>query len=145
MSENTKLVTPDWLFTVQDRLEDGQSVQIEYDREGDTLEIIFAKGAGRGLELSAEIILRYDVQTGLPLSLILLSFSKLMQPTEFGPESFLLSGLKRLSAAERERVMQILTSSPVNRYLRVSALSLPPRIKQLSPIVYLRQQLAEVA
>lgn len=145
MKETLTSSTPDWLFVVQEQLDTGQSVEIEYDREGDTLEIIFAKGAGRGLGLSDEIILRYDVQTGLPLSLILLSFSKLMQPTEFGPESFLLSGLKRLSAAERERVMQILTSSPVNRYLRVSALSLPPRIKQFSPIVYLRQQLAEVA
>ena len=136
---------PDWLFVVQEQLDDGRNVRIEYDREGDMLEIFFAEGAGRGLELADEIVLRYDVQTGLPLSLIFLSFSQLMKPTEYGPESFQLHGIKRLPSSEREKVMHILTSAPVNRYLRLSALSLTPRAKQLAPIVYVRQHLAAVA
>jgi hypothetical protein len=136
---------PDWLFVAQEQLDDGSDIRIEYDREGDTLEIFFAEGSGRGLELTDEIVLRYDVQTGLPLSLIFISFSQLMKPTEYGPESFRLNGIKRLPSAEREKVMHILTTDPVNRYLRLSALSVTPQAKQLAPIIYVRQQLAAVA
>jgi hypothetical protein len=135
--------TPDWLFSYQEQLDNGQSARIEYDREGDILEIFFAEGSGRGLELSDEIVLRYDVKTGLPLSLIFVSFSKLMKPTEYGPESFHLHSLKRLPVSERERVMHILTTPPVNRYLHLSALSLAH--KKLAPIVYVRQHLAAMA
>jgi len=42
----------DWLFVDNDRFDDGQVAQIEYDREGDMLEIFFAQGTGIGLELS---------------------------------------------------------------------------------------------
>ena len=115
--------TPDWLFVSEEEVSSGQTVRIEYDREGDILELFFAEGAGRGLELTDEIVLRYDVQSGQPLSLIFLSFSKLMQPTEYGPESFYVHGLKRLPPSERDQVMNLLTSSPVNHYLRVSALA----------------------
>ncbi|MEZ4729964.1 MAG: DUF2283 domain-containing protein [Caldilineaceae bacterium] len=137
--------TPDWLFTYEEELNNGQVARIEYDREGDTLEIFFADGAGRGLELTDEIVLRYDRECGRPLSLIFLTFSKLMQPTAYGSESFYLRGLARLSDADRQQVMQILTSPPVNQYLHVSALAQPRRPNHLTPIVYIRQQLAAVA
>lgn len=137
--------TPDWLFTYPETLDNGQTVRIEYDREGDILEIFFAEGAGRGLDLTDEIVLRYDPQSGRPLSLIFLTFSKLMQPTEYGPESFYLHRLQRLSVAERNQVMHILTSPPVNHYLRVSALAQPRQANAFAPIVYVRQQLAAVA
>mgnify|MGYP001044968767 CR=1 FL=1 len=138
------LATPDWLFTYED-VDGEQNIRIEYDREGDVLEIFFAEGAGRGLELTDEIVLRYDIQTGRPLSLIFLTFSKLMQPTEYGPESFYLEGLQRLSPTEQNKVMKILTSPPVNRYLRVSAVAKLRQAHQFTPIVYVRQQLAPVA
>lgn len=138
------LATPDWLFTYED-VDGEQNIRIEYDREGDVLEIFFAEGAGRGLELTDEIVLRYDIQTGRPLSLIFLTFSKLMQPTEYGPESFYLDGLQRLSPTEQNKVMKILTSPPVNRYLRVSAVAKLRQAHQFTPIVYVRQQLAPVA
>jgi hypothetical protein len=114
-------------------------VQIEYDSEGDALEISFAEGAGCGVELTDEIVLRYDETTGAPLSLIFLSFSYLIQPTAYGPESFRLTGLERLPPERRDVVTRILTSAPVNRYLRVSGLSLSPR--RLVPITYVRQPL----
>ena len=138
------LATPDWLFTYED-VDGEQNIRIEYDREGDVLEIFFAEGTGRGLELTDEIVLRYDIQTGRPLSLIFLTFSKLMQPTEYGPESFYLDGLQRLSPTEQNKVMKILTSPPVNRYLRVSAVAKLRQAHQFTPIVYVRQQLAPVA
>ncbi len=71
------LATPDWLFTYED-VDGEQNIRIEYDREGDVLEIFFAEGAGRGLELTDEIVLRYDMQTGSPLSLIFLTFSPVL-------------------------------------------------------------------
>jgi len=135
---------PDWLIETQPYLDDGQVVQIEYDREGDILEILFAKGAGCGIELTDEMVLRYDPTTNRPLSLILVSFSHLIQPTEYGPESFRLTGVERLPSKRRDIVMRILTSAPVNRYLRISALSLPPE-KRVVPITALqgvRQPLA---
>ena len=139
------ITTPDWLFVSEEEVSNGQTVRIEYDREGDILELFFAEGAGRGLELTDEIVLRYDVQSGQPLSLIFLSFSKLMQPTEYGPESFYIHGLQRLPPAERDKVMSILTSSPVNHYLHVSALAQARKTDQFAPILYVRQKLATVA
>jgi len=68
-----------------------------------------------------------------------------MQPTEYGPESFYVHGLKRLPPSERDKVMNILTSSPVNHYLRISALAQARKIDQFAPILYLRQKLATVA
>lgn len=136
---------PDWLFVSEEEVSDGQSVRLEYDREGDTLEIFFAEGAGRGLELTDEIVLRYDVQSGQPLSLIFLAFSKLMQPTKYDPESFYPQGLKRLPAAERNQVLAILTSSPVNHYLHVSALAQTRQTNGFASILYVRPQLGAVA
>ena len=80
MQKNNNVITtqPEWLFTYTDQLDDGQIAEIEYDREGDMLEIFFAKGAGTGLELSDEIVLRYDSEMNRPLSLIFLTFSKLI-------------------------------------------------------------------
>ena len=135
---------PEWLVEYKERLADGQLVSVNYDREGDILEIFFDRGPGCGVELADEIVLRYNIETGKPLSLMFLSFSKLVQPTDYGPESFRLTGLERLPADRRQVVMRILTSPPVNYYLRVSALSLPREPKPV-PITYVRQPLAIAA
>ena len=131
----------EWLIETKDYLNNGQVVQIEYDREGDVLDILFAKGAGCGIELTDEIVLRYDPTNNRPLSLIFVSFSHLIQPTEYGPESFRLTGVERLPPERRDIVMRILTSAPVNRYLRISAFSLPLE-KRFVPITYVQQPLA---
>jgi hypothetical protein len=135
----------DWLFECEETLDNGQTVHVDYDREGDVLEVVFAKGSGQGIELSEEIILRYDDSTNQPLSLILLGFSHLMQPTEYGPESYRLTGLERLPIAERTKILQILTSVPVDRYLRVSALALSTKTPKVAPIAYVRPQLVAAA
>ena len=140
MSENK----PEWLIEYQERLADGRLVSVSYDREGDILELFFDKGPGCGIELADEIVLRYNVETGEPLSLMFLSFSRLIQPTDYGPESFRLTGLERLPADRRRIVMRILTSPPVNHYLRVSALSLLHEQKPV-PITYVRPPMAVAA
>jgi hypothetical protein len=134
----------DWLMETKDYLDNGKVAQIEYDREGDVLDILFALGSGCGIELTDEIVLRYDPTNNKPLSLIFVSFSHLIQPTEYGPESFRLTGVERLPPERRDIVMGILTSAPVNRYLRISALSLPPE-KRFVPITYVQQPLAMAA
>ena len=133
----------EWLIETQDYLDNGQAVQIEYDREGDVLDLLFAKGSGCDIELTDEIVLRYDPKNNNPLSLIFVSFSHLTRrvPTEYGPESFRLTGVERLPPERRDIVMRILTEAPVNRYLRISALSLPPE-KRFVPITYVQQPLA---
>lgn len=137
---------PDWLFTYTDQFEDGQEAQIEYDREGDMLEIFFAKGAGTGLELSDEIVLRYDPETDVPLSLLFITFSKLIEPTEYGIESFQLTGLEHLAAPRQRQILTMLTSAPINRYLHVSAFCLPKdEATEFIPITYIRQGLAAEA
>ena len=107
------------------------------------MDILFAKGAGCGIELtpSGEIVLRYDPTNNRPLSLIFVSFSLPVYPSEYGPESFRLTGVEGLPPERRDIVMRILTSAPVNRYLRISALSLPPE-KRFVPITYVQQPLA---
>ena len=137
-----KLPRSDWLFQTEETLDTGETARIEYDKEGDILEVFFADGSGKGLELADEIVLRYEPETGNPLSLILLTFSHLIKPTEYGPESFRLNGIEHLSTAERKTIMAMLTSAPVNRFLKVSALALSADKDQLVPITYVRQQLA---
>lgn len=137
-----KTEQPEWLFQYEETLDTGDTARIEYDKEGDTLEVFFADGSGKGLELADEIVLRYEPKTKNPLSLILLNFSHLVKPTEYGPESFRLNGMEHLPASERQTVMTMLTSAPVNRFLKVSALALSPDEEQLVPITYVRQQLA---
>jgi hypothetical protein len=136
--ETTK---PDWLIEHSEQIENGQTVLVSYDREGDTLEIFFNPGPGTGVELTDHFVLRYDKKTAAPLSLIFLSFSKLTQPTEYGPESFRLTGLEKLPPKQRDTITQILMSPPVSYYLRTSALSLPRHSRHV-PITYLRQPLA---
>ncbi|MFZ4662866.1 MAG: hypothetical protein ACOYNY_38020 [Caldilineaceae bacterium] len=134
----------DWLFEYEETLDNGQTVHVDYDREGDVLEVVFVKGSGQGIELSEEIVLRYDDSSNQPLSLILLGFSHFIQPTEYGPEIY-LTGLEHLPAADRTKILQMLTSAPVDRYLRVSALVLSTKTPNGSPIAYARPQLAVVS
>ncbi len=129
---------PAWLIEYEDKLEDGRIVTYNYDREGDILEIFFRKGGGCGVELADGIVLRYDVETGEPLSLIFLCFSTMMQPTELGPMSFPLTGLDDLPPEMRETVQRIITSPPVSHFLKVSALWRAPD-QRLEPITYVEE------
>lgn len=60
------------------------------------------------------------------------------------PESYRLSGLERLPAADRTKILQMLTSAPVDHYLRVSALALSTKTPKVAPIAYVRPQLTMV-
>ena len=128
---------PDWLIERQVVLE-GQTITYSYDTEGDILEIFFQKGGGVGVGLTENIVLRYNRERGEALSLILHSYSKLIQPTKFGPASFYLTAVDDLPPAILQAVMALLHSFPVNRFLRVSGLFITPN-GDLQPITYLEQ------
>ncbi len=100
-------------------------MRIEYDSEGDTLEIFFASGSGTGIELTDEIVLRYDKNNASPRSLIFTSFSHLIQDTEYGPESFRLTGIESLPLQQRDEILRILRMPSVSHFLQLSAVKLP--------------------
>jgi hypothetical protein len=49
-----------------------------------------------------------------------------------------------LPAADRTKILQMLTSAPVDHYLRVSALALSTKTPKVAPIAYVRPQLTMV-
>ena len=113
--------TPDWLIKREIML-DGRSVRLQYDTEGDILEIFFHKGGGVGVELTDNIVLRFDKKTEQAMSLMLHSYSRLIQPTKFGPSSFQLSALSELPGDMQHTVLNIIQSFPVNHFLKLSGL-----------------------
>jgi hypothetical protein len=127
-----------WLVEREISLE-GQTVIYSYDKESDILEIVFQTGQGGiGVDLTENISLRYNRDNQEPLSLILISFSHLIRPTEFGPPSFQLTALAELPLEMQQIVLGILNSFPVNRFLKLSGLRLSPG-GELQPITYLTQ------
>jgi hypothetical protein len=71
-------------------------------------------------------MLSVDRQTERAVALSFLDFTELIRPTPLGPRSFPLIGLADLPLAERDLVVKILTTPPVNTWLDISAVqSLP--------------------
>lgn len=128
---------PDWLIEHEMTLE-GQTIIYSYDEEGDILEIFFRKGGGLGVDLTENIVLRYNQEDQKPLSLILTDFSHLTRLTKFGPPSFRLTSLTTLPPNMQRTVLQMLNSFPVNHFLKVSGLAFSPG-GELQPITYLER------
>jgi len=119
-------------------LDNGQTVHYCYDEEGDLLEITFRKArATCAVELTESIILRFDLEKEEPLSLSFISYSRLAQPTEVGPRSFRLK-LDSMDDEVRQKVLRIITSSPVNQFLKVSSYT-RPRARTSEPITYIER------
>lgn len=131
---------PAWL-TERELTMNGQTITYSYDKEGDILEIIFQKGGGLGIDLTEGIVLRYDQEHQEPLSLIFTNYSRLIEPTPFGPPSFHLAALNDLPSDMQQTILCILNSFPVNRFLKVSGLRLSPG-GELQPITYLEMRSA---
>jgi hypothetical protein len=129
---------PDWLVEREITLK-GHPITYSYDKAGDILEIFFQKGrGGLGVDLTENIVLRYDRESQEPLSLILIGFSRLIRPTVFGPPSFRLTALAELPPDMQQVILHILNSFPVNQFVKVSGLQLSPG-GELQPITYLEQ------
>jgi hypothetical protein len=100
--------------------EEGQTVQLEYDLDGDILEIFFEEGAAGGaIELADPLISRFDRRTGNALSLSILTFSQVIQISELGPRSFQLDGLISLPPSLKQVIIKMITTPPVSHFLNV--------------------------
>ena len=102
---------------------DGTPARLVYDHEADILEIFFGTNEpAAGMELTEHIVLRLNLLTKRAVSLMLLHFSTLTERTEYGPRSYPLTTLHALPDEIRAIVLQVITSMPVQQFLKVSHL-----------------------
>lgn len=129
---------PSWLVEFEIPLEDGTIVHCDYDKEGDILELFFKRGpATCTVELTDNIILRFDRENEIPLSLGLISYLALSDLAEIGPYGFRLK-LDEIPEDVRQTVLKIITTWPVNRFLKVLTY-FPPRTRRPEPIAYVEE------
>ena len=108
------------------------SVRITYDAEGDILYITFGTPrSSTGYQLSDQILLRMDPETGTPAGLMIFNFLH-----HAGSESGIELG------EIEEEVIPALSSEPISRFLRVlndgdriSAHLLQPSLKESVAVV----------
>lgn len=92
-----------------------------YDETSDTLSMTFIPDRkATGIELNEHILLRIDKGKRPAVGITFLNYSILIQKADFGPRSFPLTGLTKLSDEILEIVMQILESLPVKEILSLS-------------------------
>jgi hypothetical protein len=114
---------------------DGQRICLAYEEMGDVLEIVFDNvEATCAIELTDNIVLRFHREQGRAAGLTILDFSILTSPTEFGVRSFALTGLNDLPEELRETAARIITTPPVNQFLKVTTFYASPA-KQV-PLTY---------
>ena len=93
---------------------------IHYDAEGDILSVTFAEAEGQshtGVELSDNIVLYYNPETGEPLRLVLLSYRALLRASDQAPIP--LEGLVRAPDEVQETVTSMLRRVPVAGFLEL--------------------------
>ena len=109
---------------------------MNYDETSDTLYISFIPDVkATGIELSDHILLRIDKENHKAIGITFLNYSILIQKADFGPRSFPLTGLAKLSEETRETVMEILDKSPVKEILTLSTYT--PSLSEAIPITLL--------
>lgn len=109
---------------------------INYDETSDTLYVSFIPDVkATGIELNEHILLRIDKENHKAVGLTFLNYSILIQKADFGPRSFPLTGLVKLSDETREIVMEVLESAPVKEILSLSTYT--PSFSEAIPITLL--------
>ena len=110
--------------------------EYDYVEEADILEIFFERGAATcAVEITDYITLRFRTEEKKAMSLILDNVSYLVEPAEIGPRSFRLQ-LERLSPELRHMVIELITTPPVNQFLKASSYT-RPRARSSEPITYI--------
>jgi len=101
--------------------EHGQQIHLAYNKVGDALEVVFDRiEATCAVELTDNILLRFHRQLDQAVGLTILDFSVLASRSELGPRSFALTGLETMPEDLREIVVQIITTPPVNHWIKIS-------------------------
>jgi len=117
---------------------------INYDEISDTLYISFIRDVkATGIELNDHILLRIDKENRQAVGLTFLNYSILTQKADFGPRSFPLTGLAKLSDETREIVMEILDNPPVKEILSLSTYT--PSYSEAIPITLLHLPASQAA
>lgn len=113
-------------------LNTGAKALYEYDPESDLLEIIFQEGeATCAVELTENIILRFDWEKSQPLSLSFMSISKLIQPAEYGDIHFQLL-TDEWPDEVHDKVLIMLRTTPLTEFLLLSSYA-PAHTHQVVP------------
>jgi hypothetical protein len=119
-------------------LNTGEMTLHEYDQDNDLLEIIFQPGeATCAVELTDNMILRFDWATSTPLSLSIISFSHLLKPAAYG-EIYLELLSKEWPEAAQDRVWAMLRRSPLSEFLKLSSYT-PAHANHVVPITSIKQ------
>ena len=117
---------------------------MNYDEASDTLYVSFVPNVkATGIELNDHILLRIDKEARRAVGITLLNYSILIQKADFGPRSFPLTGLAKLSEENREIVLAILEKSPVKEILSLSTYT--PSLAEAIPITLLHLPAPQMA
>lgn len=107
-----------------------------YDEASDTLYMSFIPDVkATGIELNEHILLRVDKASRSAVGITFLNYSILIQKADFGPRSFPLTGLTKLTDETHEIVMEILGKEPVKAILSLSTYT--PTFAEAIPITLL--------
>ena len=113
-----------------------EAIEYDYIKEADILEIFFERGEATGAVPVAEhVTLRFRREDGRPLSLVLENFTYLVQAIEPGPRSFPLMREEWPPDLE-DSIIKMLTTPPVNQFLKVLTYQESPLAEQTIPIAY---------
>lgn len=120
------------------------TVHYEYDSTGDLLEIYFVQGeAAAAVELTDNIVLRFDWESGTPFSLGIISFSTLLQPSRYGKMHFELL-VDEWPVEGQDKILTMLRRPPLTEFLTLSSYT-PAHASHIIPIITIRQIPALVA
>ena len=93
-------------------------MKFDYDKISDVLDIYFdEKRPAWTIELTPNIMLSIDRQRRQTVSLTLMDYSQMIRPTVWGARSFPITGLADMPQAERDLVLDLLTSQPLAHLL----------------------------
>lgn len=130
---------PTWLHEQQIRLSNGDLALWSYDSEGDVLEIFFHEGPASGtIELTDGIMLRYNREKTCPLSISFIAATTLLRQQEYGQPLLVFNGLANLPKNERELVVKMLQSPPLNTILQIYSFK-PTARARLVPVAAIAQ------
>src|SRR5450756_1943982 len=91
---------------------------ILYDSEGDILTVVFVENNDqrtRGVELSDNVVLYYNVKTKQPIQLILTSYLAMLEASTRKP--LRLDGLQKMPASVRNSILRIIRVPPYPIFL----------------------------
>lgn len=107
--------------------ETSADARMVYDEEQDSLDIFFGENEpATGVELTDYLLLRVNRESGRAVSLTMRHFAILTEPTEYGPRSFPLDNLDELPESLRDLTLRLLTTAPVNQFLKLSHFQASP-------------------